>query len=100
MRARGAHGTRLVSAAALGTSIALLLVGCVTPPVSIDPSASPAPSQHAPTPSAAPSESAPPEPSDYPSELPGEGGPDPDQPIDPEHPWPADVPRPPGTVVS
>src|SRR5690606_14643063 len=47
------------------------------------------------TPSADPSPSA-----TLPPGEPGTGGPNPDQPIDPDHPWPSDVPRPPGAIIS
>lgn len=90
-----------ISLAALGIALALALAGCVAPPVTPTPSADPTPSAPQPSssPSDAPSESPSDAPSDYPTEGPGEGGPNPDQLIDPNHPWPSDVPRPPGTVT-
>lgn len=104
MRVRGGNGHSVIPVAALTAGLAILLVGCVTPPVATDPSASPLPSLQTPTPtpepSVDPSGSEPPAPSEYPSDAPGQGGPNPDQPIDPDHPWPASVPRPPGMIVS
>lgn len=78
---------------ALGLGIALSVSGCIAPPELVDPSSSPSATSDGPTTN----------PSTHPDgepEAPGSGGPNPDQPIDPNHPWPSDLPRPPGTIVS
>lgn len=98
MRERHATtASRTCTAIALSLGLALGMTGCIAPPLSPEPSASSTPSSPEPsgTPSADPSPSA-----TLPPGEPGTGGPNPDQPIDPDHPWPSDVPRPPGAIIS
>lgn len=102
MRSRPLNSTStLFVGIALSLGITLGLSACIAPPVSPEPSASA--SASAPAPSPEPSDEPTTDPTADPGETPadpGTGGPNPDQPIDPDHPWPSDVPRPPGTIVS
>lgn len=87
----------LVVGIALSLGITLGLSACITPPELVDPSSSPSASASGAVDDPATDPSTNP---DGAPDAPGSGGPNPDQPIDPNHPWPSDVPRPPGTVVS